>query len=322
MPMPALYLLLTYCLLILLASLAGGWVPLLFKLTHRHMQLAVSAVAGFMLGVGMLHLLPHAFEDADDPHTVVLWVLAGVLTMFFAERFFCFHHHDIPDESAEGHDPHHDHTHGHHHGHGHNHDHAHDHPDATGQADHSLTWSGAAVGLTLHSVLAGVALGASFQFEKSIGSAWPGIAVFLVIFLHKPFDSMTLGALMAVGGWSPVWRHVINGLFAMAIPLGVVLFELGAAAAHGHGQSVINPALAFSAGLFLCIALSDLLPELQFHHHDRVKLSLMLVVGLALAWTIAFFEAKTHDHGSHHGHEHTTGHIDTDHIDADHADIP
>ena len=41
-------------------------------------------------------------------------------------------------------------------------------------------------------------------------------------------------------------------------------------------------ALAFSAGTFLCIALSDLLPELQFHSHDRLKLSLALLAGFGL----------------------------------------
>ena len=41
-------------------------------------------------------------------------------------------------------------------------------------------------------------------------------------------------------------------------------------------------ALAFSAGTFLCIALSDLLPELQFHSHDRLPLSAALLTGFAL----------------------------------------
>ncbi len=41
-------------------------------------------------------------------------------------------------------------------------------------------------------------------------------------------------------------------------------------------------ALAFSAGTFLCIALSDLLPELQFHSHDRLKLSISLIAGFCL----------------------------------------
>ena len=41
-------------------------------------------------------------------------------------------------------------------------------------------------------------------------------------------------------------------------------------------------ALAFSGGTFLCIALSDLLPELQFHAHDRTKLSVALLAGFLL----------------------------------------
>ncbi len=50
-----------YCILILLASLAGGWVPLLLRLTHRRMELLISLVSGVMLGVALLHLLPHAW---------------------------------------------------------------------------------------------------------------------------------------------------------------------------------------------------------------------------------------------------------------------
>jgi zinc and cadmium transporter len=34
-----------YCVLILLASLVGGWIPLLVRLTHKRMELAVSFVA-------------------------------------------------------------------------------------------------------------------------------------------------------------------------------------------------------------------------------------------------------------------------------------
>ena len=49
-----------YCVLIVLASLAGGFVPLFVKLTHRRMQLAISFVAGLMLGIAVLHMLPHA----------------------------------------------------------------------------------------------------------------------------------------------------------------------------------------------------------------------------------------------------------------------
>ena len=47
-------------------------------------------------------------------------------------------------------------------------------------------------------------------------------------------------------------------------------------------------------GTFLFIALSDLLPEVQFHRHDRVPLSLALVFGVVLMGGIALLEG--HDH--------------------------
>ena len=65
------------------------------------------------------------------------------------------------------------------------------------------------------------------------------------------------------------------------IPLGVALFFVGHRPARARRPPSPGPpaALAFSAGTFLCIALSDLLPELQFHAHDRFKLSVALLAG-------------------------------------------
>jgi zinc and cadmium transporter len=72
--------------------------------------------------------------------------------------------------------------------------------------------------------------------------------------------------------------------------------------AHAY-EGFLGAVLAFCAGTFLCIACSDLLPELQFHLHDRTKLSLSLVAGIAVAVLIATFghvdhghEAEPHDH--------------------------
>ncbi len=267
--------LIIYCAFILLASLIGGWIPLWIRLTHRRMQLSLSFVAGFMLGVGLLHLPPHALGFVDSAPRVFGWMVAGILAMFFLERFFCFHHHDTPETHCQNT------TDGNHH----------DHRDPV--HDHALTWSGAAVGLTLHSILAGVALAASVTSED--GSVWPGLAVFLVIFFHKPFDSMSLLALMSVGGRTKIARHLVNALFALAIPVGVILFHLGVPWATGSAWGV-GEALAFSAGLFVFISLSDLLPELHFHKHDRIKLSLSLLIGLALAFAVSQFDVHNHGH--------------------------
>ena len=51
-----------YCALVLVASIVGGMIPLWITLTHRRMELAVSFVAGVMLGVGVLIMLPHAMR--------------------------------------------------------------------------------------------------------------------------------------------------------------------------------------------------------------------------------------------------------------------
>jgi zinc and cadmium transporter len=157
------------------------------------------------------------------------------------------------------------------------------------------------IGLTLHTIIAGIALAASVEVE-SRGSRFVGLAglgTFLVIFLHKPFDSMTISTLMTFGAWSKPARHLVNGLFALMIPVGVTLFHLGLG--HWHDQTnLVAYALAFSAGTFLCIAMSDLLPELQFHTHDRVPLSVALLLGLSVAWVIGAIETAGHGHGHDH----------------------
>jgi len=60
---PPHWLLTAYCALVLLASLAGGWLLLIIHPTHTRLQLATSFVAGLMLGIALLHFLPDAAEQ-------------------------------------------------------------------------------------------------------------------------------------------------------------------------------------------------------------------------------------------------------------------
>ena len=304
--MPSSAYLLLYCLAVIAVSLVGGWVPIYVRLTHRRMQLANSLVAGFMLGIALLLLLPHALM-AIDVGAAMGWLIAGLLVMFFLERFFCYHHHDVPQGAAFEADDHH---------------HVHqvaDEDDAAAGADqparveehaghscglapqssHRLSWTGAAVGLVLHSLIDGVALSAAVFAEPALehGSFWPGLAVFLVVALHRPLDAMTLLTLTQGGRWTTGRRHVLNGLFALAVPAGAGMFLVGVQMAEVEHSASIGAALAFAAGVFLCVSLSDLLPELQFHHHDRVKLSLTLLAGLGLAAAVYLVESTAHDHG-------------------------
>lgn len=294
--------LIIYTLCIIGASLFGGFIPLFMKLTHRRMQYAISFVGGVMFGVGLLHMLTHALE-AVPGQTTMLWMIGGFLVMFFVERFFCFHHHDVPEDqeaAQKEHDPSHD-----HHQCTHDHDHAGDKP----HPDHKLGWGGAAMGMSLHSIIAGVAL-ASAMLAESHGEhliAWPGLAAFAVIVLHKPLDSLTVITLTRMSNMSKFASHLINALFSLAVPAGAVLTMFGLQGMITENPNIIAYALAFSAGTFICVSLSDLLPELQFHHHDRIGLSAALILGLALAWGLGTLEHATH-HGSHDhaGHDHSS----------------
>src|SRR4051812_9024188 len=266
------WLLAVYCVLVLFASLAGGWLPHLIKLTHTRLQIAISLVAGLMLGIALLHFLPDANEQLGSLDRTVRWMLGGFLAMFFLQRFFHFHHHDLPEGDPEDcchdHDEHepHDHDHG-----------AHAHTLAAKSAK-QLSWIGTALGLTLHSLLDGLALGAAVAATRSDGATGlAGLGTALAVILHKPFDAMAVSTLMTSGGASKFSRQLLNSLFALATPLGVVLFHLGATHFATSNAVFLGCALAFCAGTFLCIASSDLLPELQFHSHDRFKLSIALM---------------------------------------------
>jgi zinc and cadmium transporter len=276
------WLLTIYCALVLLASLAGGWFLLFIHLTHTRLQIAVSFVAGLMLGIALLHFLPDADEQLHSLDKTAQWMLGGFLAMFFIQRFFHFHHHDLPEGDPEDCCEH-------------DHSHAHEHEEHThtlaARSAKNLSWIGTALGLTFHSLLDGLALAASVEAGRQGNAKLAGLSVALVVILHKPFDAMAVSTLMTASGSSRFSRHVLNGLFSLASPIGAVLFYLGASHMTGSHTPFLGLALAFCAGSFLCIASSDLLPELQFHSHDRFKLSAALLGGLAVAIIIGMLEA-------------------------------
>ena len=285
-------LLAVYCGLILLASLVGGWLPLMVRLTHTRVQVATSFVGGLMLGVGVLHLVPHAWEQFRSVDLTMRWLLGGFLTMFFVQRYLHFHHHDVPEDAPE--------THRHNErgaDFGHTHGGAGRNLTLADKSARHLSWIGAAFGLTLHTLLDGVALAASVELDRHAGHTHGllGLGTFLVIFLHKPFDALAVGTLMAIGGSRSLLRHWVNGLFALANPAGLLLFYLGAGRFSQVAPHFLGAVLAFAAGTFLSIATSDLLPELQFHAHDRGKLSLALLAGIGISVLIGSIEQTGHD---------------------------
>lgn len=298
-----------YSLAIVIASVIGGFLPERIRLTHTRLQMLMSFVGGLMLGVALFHLLLHALIDSPrgDIPGILTSMGLGILLMFLLLRAFHFHQHDVapptgdktnvgalpasPVQQSHCHD--HDHDRGHElthakdstaEGHSHSVDLAHAH----GQKPFS--WIGIAFGLGLHSVMDGVALAASMLRDNSsenLASAW-GVATFVAVLLHKPLDAVSITMVMSASGWSRSWCTLINLSFALMCPLGAMLAWWGILGMHSH-IDVVSHLLAFSAGIFLCISLSDLLPEMQFHAHNQFQLTISLLAGLGLAWLLMYF---------------------------------
>lgn len=304
----SLFLLITiYCGLIVAASLLGGWLPSIMRLSHTRMQLMMSGVGGLMLGVGVLHMLPHGLPQVGSLDWAVGALLAGIMTMFFLMRVFHAHEH-VPVEAEypvaavedhqEGGHQHCDHEHpapiAHDHHHGHHHDHHHEPPGNRS----TMRWLGIFLGLSLHTLIDGIALGAAVAATSShLGEGFHlvGLGVFLGIVLHKPLDALSITFVMKSSNWPSSAINVVNLGYSLMCPLGVILFYASIMGLGDTRPMAIGIALCFAAGVFICIALADILPEIQFHSHDKVKLSIALLVGIALAVGIGFLEPP-HDH--------------------------
>lgn len=275
--------LIIYCCIIAIASALGGSLPRFIKLTHRRIQLTLSLVAGVMLGVAFLHLLPHSIQILRKPELVFYVCLFGLLFMFFMIRTFHFHQHDLAFED----------------------DHDHSKKDLCSDEKHhvscdehsgamDLSWAGLCFGLAIHTLIDGIALAAACQSEAPNIYRLAGLGIFLAILLHKPLDALSITSLMAARGWTAAQQTTVNLVFALMCPLGAMLFAVGLDQFIDYREYVLGLALAFSAGVFLCISLGDLLPEVHFHSHDRVQLSIMLLVGVVIAFGIEMLPGHEH----------------------------
>ena len=265
--------LLAYSTALFVASWIGGWLPRRFALTHVQTQLVMSLVVGLMLGVVGFHLIPHSVELGKSIDHAIYFVIGGLVFMLLLLRSFHCRQHDIATNGKDC-------------AHANAHDHAHD--DAHPPRD--VGCMGLFLGLSIHTILDGVALGGILRVEVD-SLILPGLGVFMAILLHKPLDALSIETMMRLNGWSERHRCITNMLFAPLCPIAAIVFYLGFS---GPIAGVLPAALAFSAGAFICIALADLLPKVPLHSHDRFKLTVSFAVGLLMALALGALEPHYH----------------------------
>lgn len=275
-----------YTLVVAGLSLAGAAIPLRTRLGHAQLQVYLSLAAGAMLGAALFHLLPESSEHIG--RSFGLPAVIGVGLVFLLQRYLAPHSHEPLGIHPS--DEHHD-VGG-----------ARDH--GTGEHDTARVPVGAMVGviaLSIHSFFDGVAIGASSGTVA--GGESVGLAVFFSVLIHKPMDGLAVSVLLLNVGMRGRKLWLIQILYAALVPLGAVAFTL-TRGAIAESSAMVGYTLAFSAGMFLAIALTDLLPELHFHAHDRHKLSAALLAGLAVMWLTSRI-----GHGSSDDHDHQNAQV-------------
>lgn len=231
-----------YFFLLLAAVFAGGIIPALRHWNPKRVPLFLSLSAGLMLGSAFFHLIPESIELIGIQSGP--WVLAGLLFLYFFEKFITVHICET-DSSCEV---------------------------------HKKLGLSAFIGLFLHSLTDGVALGVSLTIPKL------GFVVFAAIFLHKSMEAFSLSSVLLHENKTKTLMFLANLALLMAVPLGAGLSFMWL---NMYGTKLAGIALAFSAGTFLHISLSDLLPEVHRHSSLKNKAIIFFIVGLVCMFIFA-----------------------------------
>lgn len=239
-----------------LANLAGA----VFVLARRRWPIGaldrfLAFSAGFLLAVAFLELIPEALEAGEEN---VGFILVGFVTLYVVERFFLHrhvHHGGDADDNC-----------------------------CPPPADEGKTFGLIAlIGMSLHTFFDGVSITAGFAVDVPTA-----LIIFLAVLMHKIPDGLVIASLMLAAGEGRGRAYLAAVLLAISTVAGSVAawFFLGDAAVAGRAaaETVAAAMLAFSAGIFLYVAASDLIPEVK-RSRDRL-LPTYLILGILFSYVL------------------------------------
>jgi zinc and cadmium transporter len=228
--------------------MAVTWLGGVIPLARTWHERHLGLLTAFASGVLLGAAFLHMIPEAAGqiPNHIGLAVLGGLVFVFLLERVIATHYCE------------------------HDHD-ACDHFQMIG-----LTFY---VGLTLHSIIDGVVLG-SGALVPSLG-----IIVFSAVVAHKLPAVFSLSSILVAGGFRQKRVLRLLVVLSLATPAGAFAAFLGL---RGLNPDLAIPsiAIAVSAGTFLYIALTDLLPTVQRETENWARSVAALLVGLLLMWGV------------------------------------
>ena len=237
------------------------------KSADRLAKYATPFAAGVLLATAFVGLIPEAIEGVGDYSGPLTAVLFGILGFFMLERYLrWFHHH-------------------------------HEHESGKKSSSYLII-----IGDTLHNALDGVAIGAAFLIDPSVG-----IVTAIAVALHEiPQEIGDFGILLK-NGMRRKNVLIVNVISALATTVSAVIVF-----AIGNSESTTIPyLLAITAGFFIYIATSDIIPEIHETLSGRKRdIRPWLLLFGALLVMIA--SPIAHDYIDA-GHDHEESHSETEH---------
>lgn len=211
--------------------------------------------AGFLLAIAFTELLPESV-GADPGNAVFL--LLGFMGLHLIEKFLLDQH-----------------VHGHAHDHGPE-DPGHCHEGTPPERRRSFGLVTLA-GMALHTFFDGVSIGAGFSLGLT-----QALLIFFAVLLHKVPDGFVIASVMLAAREGRGKAFLAAVALAFSTVLGTILTALLTnlyGGAEGGFGGFSRGALAFSAGIFIYVAASDLIPEVN-HSKSRL-LPLVVLLGMA-----------------------------------------
>ena len=222
---------------VMFISLLGGFLPLMRAWSQRALALLLSFSAGVLLGAVFFHMLPETGRVLND--AIGLPILAGFLLIFVMERFVFVH---ACEEYG---------------------------------CDIHQMGIPAFLGISLHSLLDGVALGAGLILPQL------GPVVLLAVIIHKMPDSMSISSILLAAGWNRRKIGMLNLLFSLTTPIGAIVAYLFFRSLSPENVAI---AIGISAGTFLAIATADILPQVHRIEQRNPMTLVFLAIGLTVSW--------------------------------------
>ncbi|HWH79975.1 MAG TPA: ZIP family metal transporter [Candidatus Binatus sp.] len=227
---------------VMFISLLGGFLPLLRQLSQRALALLLSFSAGVLLGAVFFHMLPETGRVLNDSAG---WpILTGFLLIFVMERFVFVH-------ACEEH-----------------------------ECDIHQMGIPAFLGISLHSLMDGIALGAGLMLPQL------GPVVLLAVIIHKMPDSMSISTILLSAGWNRRKISLLNVLFSLTTPIGAIVALLFFRSMSEENLAVT---IGISAGTFLAIATADILPQVHRLEQRNPVTLVFLAIGLSVSWMGTWF---------------------------------